>query len=340
MEAIKLLIIEDDEDQRSLILDTLESHFGGGTVTAVASAAAALGLNISTFDLILCDYNLTDACGMDVLTEVKRRCDTPVVMVTGENVGQIAAEAIQQGACDYVVKHGDYLFTIPLVIEKNLSVAKVRRENQRLAAQLERTLLELQFKNGQLEESLQRVERMAATDPLTQLYNRRHFGRVLDQLSSDAQRYETDLTCVMIDLDHYKQLNDSRGHQIGDQLLIAVGKVVTAALRKMDIAARYGGDEFILLLPKASTEEAVKVAERIRDDYFVASAAVLGGDMGVKMSMGVGTMKRGEPCTGDQLMAMADRALYRAKELGRNRIETYDTVMSNASACATTPKAA
>src|SRR5205814_4154627 len=137
---------------------------------------------LDSFALILSDYNLPDGSGMELLEEVRRRCSTPVIMVTGENVGQIAAEAISKGATDYVVKFGDYLFTIPLVVEKNLTVAKVKLENEGLRVQLEKTLLELQYKNGQLQESLQRVEQMAATDPLTGLYNRRHFGRVLEQL--------------------------------------------------------------------------------------------------------------------------------------------------------------
>ena len=95
--------------------------------------------------------------------------------------------------------------------------------------------------NSQLEASLKQVEEMAATDPLTKLYNRRHFSRVLEQLFSEAQRYEKDLACLMIDMDGFKQINDQLGHQVGDQLLVLAGKVVGANLRRMDVAARYGG---------------------------------------------------------------------------------------------------
>jgi two-component system cell cycle response regulator len=242
LDKLKLLIVEDDADQRDLIRETLEDHFGPGTVTAVESRKAAAAEDPRAFDLILTDYNLSDSCGMDLLDDVRKQCDTPVIMVTGENVGQIAVEAIRRGATDYVVKLGDYLFTIPLVVEKNLTMAKVKRENELLREQVEKAMLELQHKNGQLQESLQRMEQMAATDPLTGLYNRRHFGRVLDQLFSEAQRFSTDLSCVMIDLDGYKQLNDAHGHQLGDQLLVSAGKVITANLRRMDVAARYGGD--------------------------------------------------------------------------------------------------
>ncbi len=325
-EPLRLLVVEDDADQRDLIRETLEDYFGAGTVTAVESMAAALGQNLGNFTLILTDYNLADGCGMDLLDEITRRCDTPVIMVTGENVGKIAAEAIRKGATDYVVKLGDYLYTIPLVIEKNVTVAKVKKENQLLKEQVERTLLELQFKNGQLEESLRRVEQMAATDPLTQLYNRRHFGKVLDQLFSEAQRFDTDLSCVMIDLDGYKQLNDAHGHQLGDSLLVAAGKVISANLRKMDIAARYGGDEFVLLLPKAQTNEAAVVVQRIREEYFGASASILRRDSGVRMSVGIASVKASGSVSADQLVASADTALYRAKEAGRDRIAIFDTV--------------
>src|SRR4051812_33604098 len=214
---------------------------------------------------------------MDVLADIRARCSTPVIMVTGENVGHIAAEAIRNGATDYVVKVGDYLFTIPLVIEKNLTVAKIIKEKEELHRQLE-------MKNAQLEQ-------MAATDALTGVYNRRHFNRVLDQLFAEAQRYDKDLACVMIDLDGYKQLNDSFGHQVGDQLLVMAGKVILANMRRMDVAARYGGDEFVLLLPQASREDATLAATRIREEFYLASATLLKRAEGVTMSIGVASMK-------------------------------------------------
>jgi diguanylate cyclase (GGDEF)-like protein len=334
VEQLKLLIVEDDADQRDLIRDTLEMHFGTGTVVAVESRAAARAQDPSTFSLILTDYNLSDGCGMDLLDEVRSRCNTPVIMVTGENVGQIAVEAIRRGATDYVVKLGDYLFTIPLVVEKNLIMAKVKRENEQLREQVEKAMLELQYKNGQLQESLQRMEQMASTDPLTGLYNRRHFNRVLEQMFAEAQRFDTDLACAMIDLDGYKQLNDTHGHQLGDQLLIAAGKVITFNLRKMDIAARYGGDEFVLLLPRAQTAEAAVVIQRIREEYFTASAALLNRTEGVRMSVGIGSVKSIVSANPEHLVGAADKALYQAKGAGRDRIAIADAARP------TTPKAA
>jgi len=320
VDPLKLLVIEDDADQRELICETLEDYFGQGTTHGVGSRTEALKEDFSRYDLILTDYNLPDATGMQMLEDIRQRCDTPVIMVTGENVGQTAADAISRGATDYVVKFGDYLFTIPLVIQKNLTVGRIKRENQRLQAELQQALREVRDKNVQLEQSLQRVEQMAATDPLTGLYNRRHFSKVIDQMFAEAQRHDKDLSCVMIDLDGYKKLNDTCGHQVGDQMLIVAGKVINANMRRSDVAARYGGDEFVLLLPHADLNEAATVAERISEQFRTAAFGLLNRDLGVTMSIGISSLVGGVPPHADQLVAQADKALYRAKEQGRNRI--------------------
>jgi two-component system cell cycle response regulator len=323
MEPIRLLIVEDDADQRQLIGETLEEHFGAKTVTAVESGSEALALDLSGFDLILTDFNLPDITGMELLQKIREKCATPVIMVTGENVGQFAAEAIRRGAMDYVVKFGDYLFTIPLVVEKNLTVAKLFKENEKLRMELERALNEVRHKNLQLEESLKMVEELAATDALTGLYNRRHFNRVLDQMFAESERMDTDLSCVMIDLDGYKQLNDSFGHAVGDKLLSVAGKVILANMRRMDVAARYGGDEFVLLLPHASAAEAANVTQRIRDEFRQGSAIVLRRNEGVTLSAGIASRKNHAAAGSDQLLSLADAALYQAKGGGRNKVVSF-----------------
>ena len=323
-ETIHLLIVEDDPDQRALICETLADRFGAETIVSVGTAAEALALDLGNFDLILTDYNLPDATGMELLENIRAKCTTPVIMVTGENVGHIAAEAIRKGATDYVVKFGDYLFTIPLVVEKNLTVAKILRENELLRAELEQALIDVRDKNQQLQKSLKLVEAMAATDPLTGLYNRRHFSRVLDQLVSESERMDLDLSSVMIDLDGYKQLNDTFGHAIGDQLLSLAGKVILANLRKMDVAARYGGDEMVLLLPHTGVDDAMRVAQRIAEEFRQGSAIILRRNEGVTMSIGIASRRADRPSTPTQLVALADAALYRAKAAGRNRAVAHN----------------
>lgn len=297
----KLLVIEDDVDQRDLVTETLEDHFGPGTVTAVGLLSAALEQKLEQFDLILTDFNLPDATGMEVLGAVQSRCSTPVIMVTGENVGAIAIEAIRKGASDYVVKLGEYVFAIPLIVEKNLASAELRRENERLRGELEKA---------------------ASTDPLTGLYNRRHFSRVLAQLFSETARTGEPLTCVMIDLDGYKQLNDTHGHQVGDDLLAVAAKCINCNLRAMDVCARYGGDEFIALLPHTDAQHAVHVAERIRAQFMKDQCQLRGMPLGVSMSVGVATTRPGLFSEAEDLIAAADTAMYASKTTGRDRITT------------------
>jgi len=325
---IKVLVVEDDLDQRELIRETLEDHFGVGTVTCAESGHEVLGWDLSKFDAILTDFNLPDITGMEFLNTVLTRCDRPVIVVTGENVRQIASQAIRAGAWDYIVKAGDYLFTIPLVVEKNIEAWKIKQENKRLHEQQQQATREISLKNQQLKDSLLKLEQMAATDPLTGLYNRRHFGDVLERYFAESQRYGKDLACIMCDLDGYKKLNDTLGHQFGDKILQASAKIITWNLRVMDVAARYGGDEFVVLLPHASAELARAVGERIHTQFVTQMKSLVPSELSLTMSMGLSAVQHNKPNNSDQLVALADEALYDAKHRGKNQMVVSDKVRS------------
>jgi diguanylate cyclase (GGDEF)-like protein len=316
---MKILVVEDDSDQRDLIRETLVDHFGKDTVTAAECGHEVLGWDLAQFDVILTDFNLPDINGMDFLKTVLSRCDRPVIVVTGENVRQTAAQAIRAGAYDYIVKAGDYLFTIPLVVEKNLEAWKVKQENKRLHEQQQQAAREISIKNQQLKDSLQKLEQMASTDPLTGLYNRRHFGEVLERYFAESLRYGKDLACVMCDLDGYKKLNDTLGHQFGDKILQVTAKIITWNLRVMDIAARYGGDEFVILLPHASAALATTVGERIHAQFVMQMKNLVPSELSLTMSMGIASVQHNRPTHSDLLVALADEALYEAKHRGKNQ---------------------
>ena len=320
MSNLKLLIIDDDLDQRELTREVLEDKFGKGCVDEAGTGVDALCMDLAAYDLILSDYNLPDTNGMELLDQIRSRCKTPVIMVTGENVSAFAAEAIRRGASDYVVKVGDYFTTIPLVVEKNMTTLKLVRENESLHQELRRSLEEVRSKNDQLNEALRQVQEMAATDALTGLYNRRHFSRALEQLFSESRRYGSDLTAVMIDLDGYKQLNDSLGHQVGDRILQIVGEILRDNPRKSDVAARYGGDEFVLLLPRVDAAEATVLVTRVRDEFQRRTAALLNRDRGLTMSIGIASVLHTQPGNADGLIAHADAALFQSKQNGRDRV--------------------
>ena len=203
---MRILVVEDDADQRDLIRETLVDHFGQETVTTAECGQEVLAMDLAAFDVILTDFNLPDISGMDFLKAIMVKCDKPVIVVTGENVRQTAALAIRAGAYDYIVKSGEYLFTMPLIVEKNFEAWKVKQENKRLHEQQQSAAREISLKNQQLKESLQKLEQMAATDPLTGVYNRRHFGEVLEKYFAESARYAQDLACIMCDLDGYKKL--------------------------------------------------------------------------------------------------------------------------------------
>ncbi len=326
--SLRLLLVEDDPDQRELISEMLEDHFGVGCVDYAATCRQADEVELpGPYALVLCDVNLPDGSGLDVLKRIRMRAPClPVMMLTGENDSTIAREAIKRGACDYAVKAGAYLDTMPLTVEKNLAAdaeASVARQQHEAEA------VRLQDENKHLTQTLsateiarKEAEREASLDAMTGCYNRRAFERIGDQLFSEAYRTGGELSLVMIDLDKFKQVNDTLGHAVGDDLIRCAAKSIQANLRAMDVACRYGGDEFILLLPKTSTTQATAVASRIADDFGTASMQLLGTGERKTMSLGVAELHATdpEPANVEALMVACDRALYRAKEGGRAQV--------------------
>jgi len=302
---MRLLVVEDDPDQRELIKETLVDHFSGAEVVCAEAGLEVLDWDLTQFDVILTDFNLPDIGGMDFLAAVLKKTDRPVIVVTGENIRQTASDALRAGAYDYVVKLGDYLFSIPLVVAKNLEAWRIKQENKQLMQQLK--------------DALQRQEQMAATDPLTNLYNRRHFNAVLERSFAESVRYGKDLACIMCDLDGYKKLNDTMGHQFGDKILQITAKIITLNMRVMDVAARYGGDEFVILLPHASAQLALNVGERINTEFVKQMKSFVPPELPLTMSMGIASVLHNRPTHSDMLVALADEALYEAKHNGKNQ---------------------
>jgi diguanylate cyclase (GGDEF)-like protein len=165
------------------------------------------------------------------------------------------------------------------------------------------------------------------TDPLTELHNRRYLDRRLDEELARASRYRQPLSCLFVDADHFKQINDVHGHQAGDTVLRELALRIRSQLRASDVATRYGGEEFALLLPQTSLEEALMLAERIRLE--VSTRPIIledGGEARVTVSIGVSETlpmlgKAPHQQVAEHLLASADQALYEAKAKGRNRIE-------------------
>ena len=167
------------------------------------------------------------------------------------------------------------------------------------------------------------LEVVSITDELTGLYNRRHLKTVLEQEFQRSKRHDTDLSCLLFDLDHFKKVNDKFGHDYGDTVLINISKILNRSIRSSDYAFRYGGEEFLLILPQTNIEGAIQTGEKIRLDIasnknnneMIASVTVSGG--------GASLIKH-QPKNSTDLITIADKALYMAKENGRNQIVVCD----------------
>ncbi len=170
--------------------------------------------------------------------------------------------------------------------------------------------------------SYQQVQHLSVTDSLTGLYNRRKFFEELEREVARVTRYEAPLTLIMLDIDHFKKVNDQFGHQMGDESLKEVAKILTDCTRKTDVVSRYGGEEFIVMLTETALAGATGVAERIKNA--IESTVVLGAAVEIKFTASLGVCAFQESDTVDTLIAHTDAALYRAKENGRNRIELVE----------------
>ncbi|MGO4380619.1 sensor domain-containing diguanylate cyclase [Pseudoduganella sp. RAF53_2] len=191
---------------------------------------------------------------------------------------------------------------------------------RRLARQV-MALIELRANEKALKESMRELEMLATTDELTGLHNRRSLMNRLKFEVARTRRFRTPLSAVMVDLDHFKQVNDRHGHMIGDEVLSAVGKLIRENVRVIDVAGRYGGEELCILLPNTPLEGARKFAETLRGRIEAQMHMDGNRRVPVTASLGIGSFNHMDIDDADSLLRQADAALYRAKQNGRNRVE-------------------
>jgi diguanylate cyclase (GGDEF)-like protein len=172
----------------------------------------------------------------------------------------------------------------------------------------------------EVREAKAKAEQEARLDPLTGLYNRRAFMELASGELLRARRYNSHLSIAMIDLDHFKKINDNWGHAIGDRVLVAFAGILKNSMREVDVIARLGGEEFVLLMTETTVEEATRVAERIRGDVVAGSLQLADAQLHWTASFGV-TALHDDDYSVTAALLRADKALYKAKEGGRNRVE-------------------
>jgi len=269
------------------------------------------------FDVIFTSASLPDATAIDVLAYVRGTVpDMPVIVMGETGDVDLAAEAVRCGAVEFLLVTGHEMVTVPLAVEKAFAHRILRRENEQLQESLSRSMSELAVTNRKLERSIRQLEVTARTDELTGLVNRRWLNLMLEGRWAEAQRHDLSLGFMMIDLDGFKRLNDTLGHQQGDEVLKAVGDMLRYACREIDVAARFGGDEFCVLLPHTDLDAACRVAARIVDAFRSRMERLDLGSCCPGISIGIGHRDLSSPPSGEELVRHADEAMYAAKTGG------------------------
>ena len=257
-------------------------------------------------DLILLDLILPVVDGYEVCRQLKQNPDTAdiaVIMVTSKAESADKVKGLEMGASDYVTKPFD---------EGEL-VARVN-----IHLRIKELCESLQEKNRQLLE-------IANRDGLTGLYNHLYFQESISNDVQRALRYNESLSLVMLDIDHFKKFNDTYGHQTGDMVLRTLGRIIQSFKRESDLASRYGGEEFAILLYHTVIADAQVVAERLRktvEQYCFESEGII---LSVTISLGVSSLPCKEIANSKTMIDLADKALYQAKSQGRNRVAIYDS---------------
>ncbi|MEW5849184.1 MAG: diguanylate cyclase [Myxococcota bacterium] len=289
----RILVVDDSAMTRRGLAELLTGAMGA-RVEEASEGASALRITLAEeLDCVLCDMNMPVMDGMGFLRAArmrKSRSELPVLLVTAQSSRTDRVRALQAGASDFVVKP----------YEPDELIARVGNY-----VELARMYRQLTY--------------LANTDALSGLCNRRAFLERIEECSCRMKRTQRSFSVLMLDIDHFKRVNDTHGHPVGDAVIAALGATLRGSVRGYDVVGRLGGEEMAVLLPDTALRDAVEVAERIRA---TVAASSMGGlpEGAVTVSIGVAEARADTAEPAAALLKLADDELYRAKHSGRNRV--------------------
>ncbi|HET6347323.1 MAG TPA: diguanylate cyclase [Myxococcota bacterium] len=298
-ETSKILVADDDPSFLKLLAETLGG--AGYTVETAADGAQAMEkLRATSPDLLILDVMMPKMNGLEVCRIVKQSAEAflPVILVTVKGDVDSKVTGLKLGADDYISKPFN-----PLELQARVA-----------------SMLRIKSLQDKINVKRQELEALSVTDELTGLLNHRAMQQRLRDEFARAQRYNEPLSVVMLDVDHFKRINDTHGHQCGDRVLEKLGKVLAKSVRDIDIVARYGGDEFLVILPQTHFSGSLTVADRIWRAASLESVTTKKEVIQLTISVGVSFFPNKNISTVEELVHFADQALYQAKREGRNRI--------------------
>lgn len=299
----RVLYVEDSKTVTKVMTRLLEGM--GLEVDHYVSAAEAFNhFDVQRHDLVISDILVEgDMSGIALVGELRKqhpdKIRTPILAMSGMDDAIRRVELFRLGINDFITK--------PVIFEE-------------AASRIRNLIVQKQLFDQVQQQRIQLYE-MAMTDPLTGLYNRNSLAEFASKISSAANRHDMDLSVIVIDLDHFKEVNDSHGHLVGDQVLASVGASLLSACRQEDFAVRFGGEEMLLILPHCSLSDAADRAEQLRERI----ARLKPAGIPISASLGVAAKPPGRAIELQQLIRIADQAVYEAKASGRNQVVVHDT---------------
>lgn len=289
----RILIVDDVASNVQILSVHLQDEGYRVMETQRGDEAIELLKQYDDIDLVLLDVEMPKMSGLDVLKIIKSEPDTkdvPVILVTANGDDDSVVDGLDMGAFDYVIKP----YSLSVLMAR---VRSALREKERLNL----------------------LEKWATTDPLTGLYNRRYFFEQANREIERSTRNQSPLTFVIMDIDHFKKVNDQYGHLLGDDVLEILAALFKESLRKVDICCRFGGEEFVLCLPDTDQDTAFEVAERVRKQAKKLSFETDKETIHITISMGIASYKQNDSL--ETVLKRADEALYLAKDSGRDQTQ-------------------
>ncbi len=309
----RILVVDDEQSLRIILSQVLTDD--GHDVTVAKNGEEGLKLfRQDPFPIVFTDIVMGKMNGLELLQQIKQiDPETQVIIITSHASLDTSICALRAGAYDYLVKPFDDLDIISNVADRAYRVLHLTKENRRLLAELE-------VKNGQLVAANSALKELAVRDGLTGLYNHRYFQEALTVEVLRCKRHDRGFSLIFLDVDHFKIYNDINGHPAGDAALKLIGDLIGSRLRGSDILSRYGGEEFVILLPETPLELSCQIGEEIRQQIenhlFDGEETQPGGNLTI--SLGIANYGI-DGKDGPTLMDVVDKRLYKAKAAGRNR---------------------
>ncbi|MFD0918051.1 PleD family two-component system response regulator [Pseudahrensia aquimaris] len=297
----RILVVDERQFSFKNLVKPLEREHTVDVVTVPQEALFRAAEN--EYDLIIVSLALEELDPLRLCSQLRsldRTRNTPVLVVANEGDDSIVIRAIDLGVNDYISR--------PLDKSELLARARTQVRRKRL--------------NNRLRDNMQATMELAVRDSLTGMNNRRYFDTHMESLFNQASVGGRPLSLILVDIDHFKAVNDTHGHQTGDDVLRLFAQRLVKSVRSRDLACRYGGEEFMIAMPDTDSELAMVVAERMRREIEGQPLGVRNGEMHVSITMSAGIASiQGPDDTIEQMVARADKALYEAKKSGRNQVQ-------------------